>query len=55
MADEIIEEIRKIRADLDKLIETDPAKFKKEIEDIEKRYKDRLVSGKPRYIKRSAA
>jgi ElaB/YqjD/DUF883 family membrane-anchored ribosome-binding protein len=55
MADEIIEEIRKIRSDLDKLIKKDPAKFKKEIEEIEKKYKDRLVSGKPRYIKKSAA
>ena len=55
MKDEIIEEIRKVRLELDELIKNDPEQFKREIEDIQNRYKDRLVSGQPRYIKKNAA
>lgn len=47
MIDPIIEEIRAIRARLDREIRENPEQFQKEIQDIGRRFRDRLVQHPP--------
>ncbi len=55
MKDPIVEEIRKIRLQIDEEIKTNPEKIKDEIRSIQERYKDRLVNSPPKMIKKGAA
>ena len=55
MKDEIIDEIRKTRKKLDKLLKSDPQKFKDQIKKIEEDQKNRMVIGKPKYKNSIAA
>ena len=55
MKDPIVEEIRKIRLDVDKEIQSNPEKFDEEIRSIQERYKERLVTFPPKSSKKFAA
>jgi len=55
MKDKIIDEIRSIRKKMDKVIETNPEKFKKQIDAIRIKYQNRIVTLGPKYQKKNAA
>jgi hypothetical protein len=55
MKDEIIDEIRKIRSQLDKKMRSNPKKYNEEIKKLEKDNRSRIVSGRPKYKKPKAA
>ena len=55
MEKEPIEEIRGIRKKLDKLIKTNPRKFREEIKRIEKENISRIVVGRPKFKSKNAA
>jgi len=51
MKDEIMDEIRKIRNQLDRKMRTNPKKYDEEIKKLEKENRNRLVPGRPKYKK----
>jgi hypothetical protein len=55
MEKEPIDEIRGIRKKLDKMIKSNPKKFKEEIKRIEKESKNRIVVGRPKFKSKQAA
>jgi len=55
MEKEPIEEIREIRKKLDKIIKSNPKKFREDIKRIEKENRNRIVVGHPKFKKRKAA
>jgi ElaB/YqjD/DUF883 family membrane-anchored ribosome-binding protein len=55
MKDKIVDEIRAIRKKMDKVIENKPEKFKKQIDDIRKKYQNRIVTLGPKFQKKNAA
>jgi hypothetical protein len=55
MEKEPIEEIRGIRKKLDKLIKSNPKKFKEEIKKFEKETKNRIIVGRPKFKSKKAA
>jgi hypothetical protein len=52
MRDPFIAEIRRIRKQINRLIETNPEQHKRELEAIRERYKDQIVYLGPRRIKK---
>lgn len=50
MKDPIVDEIRKIRLQIDEEIRINPKKFEDEISSIQERYKDRLQIPRMNYI-----
>lgn len=55
MKKEPIDEIRGIRKQLEKLIKSNPRKFKEEIKKIEKENRNRIVVGRPKLKSKKAA